>query len=213
MRDQSVTHIQRAFLLFLAIICCSHRALALGEPNYIETKASPGSFPLVADTVASFMADTNDWAGVIRAANDLRTDVNRVTGRSPAITDVLKDAGKNVVIIGTLGKSEFIRQLVRDKKVDVSAIEGKWESFLVQVVAKPFPGINSALVICGSDKRGTIYGIYDLSREIGVSPWYWWADVPPRHASMLVIRPTRVVSGEPKVKYRGIFINDEAPAF
>jgi hypothetical protein len=211
MRYRSVTRIQRAFLLLLAFICCSHRALALGEPNYIETKASPGSFPLVSDAVANILADTNDWTGVIRAANDLRTDVNRVTGRSPAITVVLKDAGKNAVIIGTLGKSEFIQSLVRDRKIDVSSIEGKWESFIVQVVPKPFSGVNSALVICGSDKRGTIYGIYDVSEHIGVSPWHYWADVPATHHDQLFVKADKFVQGPPSVKYRGLFLNDEAP--
>ena len=90
-------------------------------------------------------------------------------------------------------------------------IAGQWESFIIQVVPEPLLGVASGLVIAGSDKRGTIYGIYDLSEEIGVSPWYWWADVTPRHRDALFVKPAPDVQGPPAVKYRGIFLNDEAP--
>ena len=157
------------------------------------------------------MVGTNDWPGVVRAADDLAADINRVTGKSPKIFNNSKSAGKNVVIIGTVGKSEFIDRLIREKKIDVSAISNKWESFFLQVVPNPFPGIKNALVICGSDKRGTIYGIYDLSEQIGVSPWYFWADAPPKHHDKLFVRAGKFEQGSPSVKYRGIFLNDEAP--
>jgi len=211
MRPRSIDKFSRAVLLLVAFFCCSHRVFALGEPDYVQTNATPGSFPLVARAAASIVVDTNDWAGVVRAATDLSTDVNRVTGRSPVMAHALKSAGKNVVIIGTLGKSALIDRLVREKKIDVSAIGGKWESFVIQVVAKPFSGVNSALVICGSDKRGTIYGIYDVSEHIGVSPWYYWADVPAKHHDQLFVEAEKFVQGPPSVKYRGLFLNDEAP--
>ena len=116
-----------------------------------------------------------------------------------------------MVLIGTVGKSPLIDQLARAGKIDVSGIRGKWESFFLQTVANPLPGIDSALVIAGSDKRGTIYGIYDLSEQIGVSPWYWWGDVTPDHKSALYVLAGKYQQGEPSVKYRGIFFNDEAP--
>src|SRR5690242_627485 len=166
MPHRSIHILSRALLSLVAFTYCSHRVFALGEPDYIETNAAPGSFPLVSTAPASIVFDTNDWAGVIRAANDLSTDVNRVTGRAPAMATALKGSGKNLVVIGTIGKSALIDRLVREKKIDVSAIAGKWESFLIEVVARPFSGVNSALVICGSDKRGTIYGIYDVSEHI-----------------------------------------------
>ena len=102
---------------------------------------------------------------------------------------------------------------MREKKFDARDLAGRWEKFVTQIVDKPFPGVDRALVIAGSDKRGTIYGIYDLSSEIGVSPWYWWADVPVR-ASRRICSCCRAATrdGEPAVKYRGIFLNDEAPA-
>jgi hypothetical protein len=105
-----------------------------------------------------------------------------------------------------------IDRLVRERKFDPRGLAGKWETFVVQIVPRPQPGIDQALVIAGSDKRGTIFGIYDISGEIGVSPSYWWADVPVRKHPSLYVLPGRYTLGEPKVKYRGIFINDEAPA-
>jgi hypothetical protein len=110
-----------------------------------------------------------------------------------------------------VGKSPVIDQLIRAKKIDASGILGKWESFFIQTVADPLPGVSSALVIAGSDKRGTIYGIYDLSEQIGVSPWYWWSDVTPEHKDALFINPGKYQQGEPSVRYRGIFFNDEKP--
>ncbi|HZL78880.1 MAG TPA: glycosyl hydrolase 115 family protein [Candidatus Limnocylindrales bacterium] len=117
----------------------------------------------------------------------------------------------NTIIVGTVGKSWIIDQLIREGKIDVSPITGKWESFFIQVVPEPLPGVASGLVIVGSDKRGTIYGIYDLSEQMGVSPWYWWADVTPEHQGALFVKPGKYVQGPPAVKYRGIFLNDEAP--
>jgi hypothetical protein len=152
--------------------------------------------------------DPSDFAGVARAANTLRGDIARVSGIAPA--QAL--GGRATIIAGTIGKNAILDRLIRERRIDVSGIVGKWESYLIQVVPHPESGIDSALVIAGSDKRGTIYGIYDLSEQIGVSPWYFWADVPVLHRDALFVRPGRYVEGEPAVKYRGIFLNDEAPA-
>jgi hypothetical protein len=116
------------------------------------------------------------------------------------------------VIVGTLGHSALIDALVASGKFDAQGLRGKWESFLLQVVENPVPGVARALVIAGSDKRGTIYGVYELSEQIGVSPWYWWADVPVPHRGSLHVAPLRRIEAEPAVRYRGIFLNDEAPA-
>ena len=158
----------------------------------------------------TLVVSDSDWPGVRRAASDLQTDIQRVSGARPRLTSQL---GARAVIIGTLGKSPLIDQLVREGKLDSSSLRGRWESYVRQVIERPLPNVDEALIIAGSDKRGTIYAIYDLSQEIGVSPWYWWADVPVRHAARLIVRSGRIIAGEPKVKYRGIFINDEAPAF
>lgn len=199
-------------LLFVFMLLAPRDSLALGQEKYVEEISSQGSFPIVqGNAAATIHVDSSDYAGVVRAANDLKADIARVTSFSPAITNDEKVLAENVVIIGTIGKSPLVDQLIREKKIDVSEIAGKWESFLIQVVRKPLPGVESALVICGSDQRGTIYGIYDLSEEIGVSPWYFWADVPPKHHDELFVKAGKFVQGPPAVKYRGIFLNDEAP--
>ncbi len=178
--------------------------------GYVNTVPSEGSFQLAKkDNLATIYVDSEDWPGVVRAAGDLQADVNRVTGLAPTITHEKTGLGKDVVIIGTIGKSKIIDRLVKDRKIDATQIAGKWESFLLEVVPKPSAGVENALVIAGSDKRGTIYGIYDLSEKIGVSPWYWWADVPVEHKDALFVKAGKYVEGPPAVKYRGIFINDE----
>jgi hypothetical protein len=120
-------------------------------------------------------------------------------------------AQRDVVLVGTIGRSPLIDQLIASGKLDVSGIAGQWETSLEQVVADPMPGVRSAFVIAGSDQRGTIYGSYDVSRGIGVSPWYWWNDVPAQHKDEIHVLPGRHTQGTPVVKYRGFFINDENP--
>ncbi|HUZ05747.1 MAG TPA: glycosyl hydrolase 115 family protein, partial [Acidobacteriaceae bacterium] len=203
---------RKIFLPVLFLLGSTAVALALGKPSYVVTTATPGSFPIVQHkTATTLYVDANDDWGVLRAAGDLQSDIHRVTGLTPHLThnDTLP---ANVILIGTLGKSTILDRLIQDKKIDVSEIRGKWEATLIQVVPHPLPGVRSALVIVGSDRRGTIYGIYDVSEQIGVSPWYWWADVPVRHQAALFVKPGRYVQGEPAVQYRGIFLNDEAPA-
>src|SRR5918993_5467527 len=201
-------------LLCWSLLACSDQALALGGAQYVATTRSSGAFPLAqGKEAAPLIVDPGDWPGVVRAARDLLADVNRVTGLTPGL--VLLPKGRSherngvVVIIGTVGKSSLIDRLVKDRKIDVADIAGKWESFFLQTVADPMPGVAQALVIAGSDKRGTIYGIYDLSEQIGVSPWYWWADVPVKQQSSLHVIPGSYTKGQPAVEYRGIFINDE----
>ena len=190
-------------LLLLTLLLATSNAQA-------QTKAV--SFPLAASgKTAPIYASATDWPGVLRAARDLQADVQRVTKTVPRFSTE-KPTGQQVVLIGTLGKSPLIDALVKQKKLDVSAVAGRWETFVRQVVENPMPGVARALVIAGSDKRGTIYGIYDLSQQIGVSPWYWWADVPVKAQSTLLIPAAHHSLGTPTVKYRGIFLNDEAPA-
>jgi hypothetical protein len=186
---------------------------SLGHPSYVQTTSSAGSFSLVqAKTAAVLYVDDADYPGVLRAVGDLQSDLLRVSGCAAQIVHKHAQLAAEVVLIGTIGSSPVIDRLISDRKIDVSDIQGKWESALIQIVDNPLPGIKRSLVIAGSDKRGTIYGIYDLSEQIGVSPWYWWADVPIAHKDSLFVKTGRYVQGEPAVKYRGIFLNDEAPA-
>jgi hypothetical protein len=187
-------------------------AQALGNRTVVRFERAPDAVQLAAGgKAATLYVDQQDWPGVLRAARDLQGDIQRVSGASPALK-FGAPSGKETVIIGTLGKSALIDKLVAAGKLDVAAIRGKWEGWAMQTVADPVPGVSRALVIAGSDKRGTIYGMYELSEQIGVSPWHWWADVPPqRHAAIAVSAP-QVLSDAPVVQYRGIFLNDEAPA-
>jgi hypothetical protein len=189
-----------------------HAGLGLAA-NIVSETVQSEAFPLVSSgQVASFWYDPNDYKGVIRAVGDLQKDVERVAGRKPRLF-TSRPASGCPVIIGTLTKSRGIDMLVSSGILDTTDLKGKWESFIITTIKDPAPGIEQALVIAGSDKRGTIYGIYELSEQIGVSPWYWWADVPPKKHTEVYILPGRYVSGEPAVRYRGIFINDEEPCF
>ena len=172
----------------------------------INATAQSNSFCIAKDGKAvTIVVDELDWKGVIRAANDLGDDVRKVCGTASPIVKGLP-SGDNCIIVGTIGKSALIDKLVKQKKLDVKNVKGQWESFVIDV-------IDGNLVIAGSDKRGTIYGIYTISERIGVSPWYWWADVPVQHQDEVYWTDGRFVQPSPKVKYRGIFINDEAPSF
>jgi len=175
--------------------------------QYIQQEVSKNAFTIVANGKAtSIYVDAADWKGVIRAANDLGDDVRKVSGIKSEVVEKLQYPAKGSILIGTIGKSKIIDQLIADKRIDVSEIKGHWESFVIQTV-------DGNLIVAGSDKRGTIYGIYDISEKIGVSPWYFWADVPAKKSSQLYVKAGRYVQDSPKVKYRGIFINDESPSF
>jgi len=209
----SLIRLWPGLVLALALASWLPRAAAIGQESYVDTAHKNADFPLVqSGKSAPIYVDSNDFAGVIRAAGDLQADIQRVTSVRPELLQDSRSLPPQVILIGTLGKSAILDRLMRAHKIDASTISGKWESFFLTVVARPFPGVDSALVIAGSDKRGTIYGIYDLSEQIGVSPWYWWADVPVHHHDALFVKPGTFLQGPPKIKYRGIFLNDEAPS-
>lgn len=162
--------------------------------------------------VLPIIVDSADYKGIIRAANDFQSDIQKVTGILPEFFNGIPAGKRQAIIIGTIGKSKLIDRLIASGKLPSDSLKGRWEAFAIQVIDHPFPEIDRALVIAGSDKRGTIFGIYDLSQNIGVSPWYWWADVTPQKQNILSIDLHFQKNDHPVVKYRGIFINDEAPA-
>ena len=175
-------------------------------PQYVLYESAPGAFRLAADgAAASILVSGEDWQGVVRAAGDLGQDIGRVTGTAAQVVKA-DTPRRGSIIVGTIGKSPLIDGLVKAGRLNVDGVRGQWESFVIETV-------DGSLVVAGSDKRGTIYGIYDISEKIGVSPWYWWADVAPRKSASLYVRQGRYVQSSPKVKYRGIFINDEWPSF
>jgi lysophospholipase L1-like esterase len=194
--------------LLLVFVACA--GLVRAE-SWLADSAGGGAFPLVAGNAAAPIAvSANDWPGVRRAAGDLQADIERVTGKKPGLGVAANF--REVVIVGTIGRSTLIDGLVTAGKLNVDAVRGKWEAFVAETVERPLPGVERALVIAGSDKRGTIYGIYEVSKQIGVSPWYWWADVPAKKQAELFLKPGRQADPGPVVQYRGIFLNDEAPA-
>lgn len=184
---------------------------ALGDPSMLGTGAADDFVLARPGAAAPISVAENDWPGVRRAAGDLQADIERVTGVKPVLGTAPPAKGKTTVIVGTVGRSSLIDGLVATGKLNVDAIRGKWEAFVIETIEQPLPGVDRALVIAGSDKRGSIYGIYELSQQIGVSPWYWWADVPVERREALALKSGRHVNAGPAVKYRGIFLNDEAP--
>lgn len=207
--------ITQFYLSVIFIISLSpNNVFAVDTTSYISNSHIKGSFILAEQgKTAPIFISSEDYPGVKRAVENLQKDIFKVTSVEPILSEgTALPKGKEIVIVGTLGQSSLVDKLVKDKKIDVGSLKGKWEKHIIQVVEKPFKGVDRALVIAGSDKRGTIFGIYDLSSQIGVSPWYWWADVPVRKQENLYVMAGTHSQGEPKVKYRGIFINDEAPA-
>ncbi len=169
-----------------------------------------GDFPLATTKgAAPIYLDANDFPVVRIAAEALAGDIEKVTTAKPNVLSTSPAQANTAVFIGTLGKSALIDRLVAQKKLDASAIRGQWERYTITTVANPLPGVKQALVIAGSDRRGTAYGAFSVSESIGVSPWVWWADVAPQHRDNLVFSRARYTSKSPSVKYRGIFINDE----
>ena len=214
---KNIMHLLKSLLLpiilLLFLFGLSTKSYAINGEKYVVNKASAENFPLTSKgKTASILVSQNDFSGVLKVAGHLEKDLFKVTNVHPKQINTISEATDYVVIIGTIGNSEIIDQLVRDGKIDATQLKGKWEKFTSQIVDNPSKGIKKALVITGSDKRGTIYGMYDLSNQIGISPWYFWADVPVKKQSELHVLPGIHSNGEPKVKYRGIFINDEAPA-
>lgn len=170
------------------------------------------SFPLVSgDVCAPIYIDKEDYPVVGVTAQMLSDDIERVSGKKSALNKVKKISDTQrgpAVIAGTIGHSRLIDGLIKKGLLNVGDTKGKWESFVVTTIKHPDYG-TPLLVIAGSDRRGTAFGLTSLSEAIGVSPWYWWADVTPQHKPSLYVESGRYTQGEPSVQFRGIFINDE----
>ncbi len=178
--------------------------------RFITFKSEKNSLAIAKNgKVLNIVCDAHEDAGVMMALTSLQADIKAVTGTMPQLG---QDVQTPCIIVGSL-QSALIQQLAAQGKIKKQDLQGKHEKYLLQIVDKPLAGISQALVIAGSDKRGTIYGIYELSRQIGVSPWYWFADVPVQHQENIYVKKGVYTDGEPKVAYRGIFINDEWPSF
>lgn len=197
----------------LAALLCLAAAFPLrAQVSLSETSSGRNVFPLSAKTCAAIMYDAVSEPSVVgTAVGLLASDIEKVTGRVPSVSGngSVPASCRYAVIAGTLGHSSLIDALVRDRKIDVSSISGEWECYAVRLVEAPLKGVRRALVVVGSDRRGTAYGLLSLSRVIGVNPWYWWMDAPVEHRNSIYLSVNAYDAATPSVKYRGIFINDE----
>lgn len=192
--------------------------------SFVMDKWTLGAFPIVSSGTTSggssraaaiYVSPTDDWL-VRQSATLLQQDIERITGHRPEIISSIPPSG-NVIIIGTIDGCAWLDSLASADRLDLDSIKGKWEAFTIATLDGPANRMSGTptrtLVIAGSDKRGAAYGVFELSRQMGVSPWYWWADVPPKLHKEVYVKQGLYRYGSPSVKYRGIFINDEAPAF
>lgn len=197
--------------IFLILFLSAFSVIAAAKDNGSLTvrALSPDRFTLISESSPiGILYDQEDFKGVKIALDNLSADFERVCGTNAALCT--SPQGQNMVVVGSKD-SRLIRGLAANGKFDISALEGKIEKYIIGFVKNPMEGIDEALVIAGSDMRGTIYGIYELSEQIGVSPWYDWMDVPVVHCDNLSISRGTYTAGEPAVRYRGLFLNDEAP--
>ncbi len=130
----------------------------------------------------------DDHAVVQIAAGLLQKDIEASHRKKTSLSATISSSSKNIIIIGSLEKSSLIKQLIQQKKINTTGIKGKWEAYQLQTISNPFKGIDNAMVITGSDRRGTAFGVFELSKQIGVSPWYWWADVPVKKKTNLIYK-------------------------
>ncbi len=202
-----------AWLLLAAALLYPISVLACEQPASVCRLTADDRFALIhGGHPAWVIADPGADPAVRRVADALALDLGRAGGTDAPRADSIDDATGPVVFIGVVGNSPVIDALASEGKLDTSSLAGRWEAFQVAVVEAPWPGVARALVIAGADRRGAVFGAYDLAGRIGVSPWYWFADVPVRRRDDVFVTPG-VREDAPGVRYRGIFINDENPAF
>ena len=199
-----LNNIKQTFLASAALLSTISMSAADRFVNFKQ-----GDLLLNANNRVEIYMDTNDCKGVSYAAHALLKDIKSVSGATATLTSdagFLKktDTARPAILVGTIGHSAAIDQLVKQKRINGNLLKGKREKFIITL-------IDGQLVIAGSDRRGTIYGIYELSQQMGVSPWYDWADVPVEHHDSIFVNKGIYTDGEPAVRYRGIFLNDEAP--
>ena len=198
--------------LFLAFLLHIFSLTAMADDLQVVTTPVDGCFPIAGTTVADkaiILYDDQDAEVVQTVIDCLMSDLKAVTKKTFMKYKTEPTSLKNPIIVGTIGQSSHIDQLIADGKLDVSDVEGKWEAFGMQTIDNPMEGVEKALVIFGSQPRATAYGMFELSRMAGVSPWIYWADVTPTTKTQLYVTPGRRIFGSPSVKFRGIFLNDE----
>ena len=200
---------RNAIILFLLLPFLSKAQISINSTGFPKNE----QFVITENGQSiDLLFDAKDDILVSKVASFLATDLEKVTGIKPRLTTEAKGIQSNAIIIGSIEGSALIKSMVKAGKLDVSPIKGQWERFIIQTVKNPVKGVKEALVIAGSDKRGAAFGTFTISEKIGVSPWYYWADAPIKKNTQLYLKKGRFISKAPSVKYRGIFLNDEAPA-
>lgn len=197
-------------ILLLGLFCFS--LISAEAQVSLDKETGRNSFPIVSSSSNAVVCfDSKDATVVRKSASLFIEDVHRVTGQKLKLEENTpgKVSARYAIIVGTIGESAWIDALAAKNKIDTTAIAGNWERYTVELVNNPVQGIKKAIVIAGSDRRGTAYGLLSISKAIGVSPWYWWADAPIKQQKLLSVKVDKYISKEPSVKFRGIFINDE----
>ena len=199
----------KKILTILLLLSFTADLSAIDHPGAVKPGIHSEDFVLIENgKPIPIIVSFSDNQAVMHAVEDLQNDFMMVSGVKPQLCGSV--TSDRAIIVGSL-ESEIIQNLAAKGLLDVTPLQGRNEKYLITFVQNPMDGVSEALVIAGSDRRGTVYGIYELSEQIGVSPWYDWADVPvARHKDMAIARGT-YTAGEPAVRYRGIFLNDEAP--
>jgi len=187
-----------------ALVAAIALAVSAKDHDMVADGAGSDAFPMISPSgVPAIVLDSTDARGIDIAARNFANDMQMVSGTMPEIRSSITDGLQ--IIVGT-ADSRHIKDLAKKKKVDLKPLKGAVEKYQISFISDP-----EAIVVAGSDRRGAIYGLYELSEQIGVSPWYWWADVPVVHKAELYLKKDTYTAGEPAVRYRGIFLNDEAP--
>jgi hypothetical protein len=188
----------KSFILFLSLVMITIAAGAQKTPDLKIDLVNATATVTIVYSIESTKLDSI-------AAALLAKDIELVTNKLPKITTDLKGVSGNVIIIG-----QYDSKLIKSLNISYfNQLAGKWEVFGHKLLIHPFKNIAKALVIAGSDARGTAYGVFNISEQIGVSPWYWWADVKPEKKEKLTLAVSNYIANSPSVKFRGIFINDE----
>ena len=205
---------KKYYCLLLALLlgggCLSAQAQPNPQPVTLASRFGPKVFPLVHQRMAvPIYVDAQDAEVVSVATEALANDINSITTVKPQTRAATEPLAPYSVIVGTLGHSRLIDQLAAKQADNIQQLKGQWETFSISVIDRPFGQDGKALVVAGSDRRGTAFGVFELSRRLGVSPWYWWADVTPLHQDNLYLTAGTHLSPSPTVKYRGLFLNDE----
>lgn len=208
-KNTTCTNMKDLKRVVLATLCFSIMGISAGYSQVSLSKKSSGANILSVTEKTKIYYDNNDYQVVKKSADMFANDVFMVSGKHIIAESIKPIPSKMSIIVGTIGHNKWIDEMISKKKIDVTPIKNKWESYIIQLVNNPVSGIDKAIVIIGSDRRGSAYGLLSLSKAIGVSPWYWWMDTPINKITKINLSVEKFISKEPSVKYRGVFINDE----